>query len=583
MTSPLDAPRVLIIDDQEGIREIFKAFLELGGYAVLTASDYVSALEQLSHSIDIVFSDIILETQSGLEILREIKDRGLLCPVIIMTGVPNLETAREAIRLGAFDYLSKPIRKETLLRIASQALRHKRLVDEKTSIEAEKERYRQNLEAIFRSVQDVIITVDQQMRVIAANDATERLLDVNCPEIIGRQLEDVVGDPFMPCYTVLQETLRTKEAIREYRIEWVSKQHGNQVVVLNTAPLIDSSNSFVGAVLSIRDITRLASLERELRQRYEFHKIVGKSKKMQEIYALAEILSETESTVLITGESGTGKELVAEAIHYSGNRTLKPLVKVNCSALAENLLESELFGHVKGAFTGAVKDKVGRFEMANGGTILLDEIGDISPLIQIKLLRVLQEKEFERVGDSTPLKSDVRIIASTNCDLRAKIRQGKFREDLYYRLKVVEFGLPPLRERLDDIPLLVEHFCHFFNRKFSKHIEGISDDVLTLFMSYHWPGNVRELEHVIEHAFLLCPGHTITRAYLPTEVREHVPVHAHQMAKADAHLPQTIMDALSQTGWNKARAARLLGMSRQTLYRKLIELNLPARPEVPQH
>jgi len=576
-------PTVLIIDDEESIRETFKVFLEMGGHNVLTASDYLSALASLSaHDIDIVFSDIVLATHSGLEILREIKDRGMLCPVIIITGIPNMETAREAIRLGAFDYLSKPIKRETLLRIAGQALRHKQLLDEKTVVEAEKERYRQNLEAIFRSVQDVILTVDQQMRIIAANDATARLLDLDCQTIIGQQLDNLLPASYAPCVTVLQETLQTKEVIREYRIEWINKQHGNQVVVLNTAPLLDGNNNFVGAVLTIRDITRLAILERELRQRYEFHKIIGKSKKMQDIYGLAEILADTESTVLITGESGTGKELVAEAIHYSGSRALKPLVKVNCSALAESLLESELFGHVKGAFTGAVRDKVGRFEMANNGTIVLDEIGDISPLIQIKLLRVLQNKEFERVGDSAPIRADVRIIASTNCDLREKTRLGKFREDLYYRLKVVEISLPPLRERLDDIPLLVEHFCRIFGRKLSKHIEGITDEVLSLLMSYRWPGNVRELEHALEHAFVLCPGHTITSEFLPREIREKAPAHGHFLANPHARMPQNIMAALAQTGWNKARAARLLGMSRQTLYRKLIELNLPARPDEPR-
>ena len=277
----------------------------------------------------------------------------------------------------------------------------------------------------------------------------------------------------------------------------------------------------MGAVLVIRDITLLRDLERELRERHQFQNIIGRSKKMQDTYRLLEDLANLETTVLITGESGTGKELVARALHYSGQRAFKPFVTVSCSALAESLLESELFGHVRGAFTGAIRDKQGRFQAANGGTILLDEIGDISPLIQLKLLRVLQEKEIERVGESTPQKVDVRVIACTNKDLKEKVRRGEFRQDLYYRLKVVEVSLPPLRDRLEDLPLLVDHFCHSFNERFKKNIEGISNEVLGKFMDYPWPGNVRELEHVMEHAFVLCHGGVITLEHLPSEISDY--------------------------------------------------------------
>jgi transcriptional regulator with GAF, ATPase, and Fis domain len=284
---------------------------------------------------------------------------------------------------------------------------------------------------------------------------------------------------------------------------------------------MDQEGRFTGALLVIRDITLLRDLERELRERHLFQNMIGKSKRMQDIYRLLEDLSNLETTVLITGESGTGKELVAKALHYSGQRAFNPFVTVNCSALTESLLESELFGHVKGAFTGAIHDKQGRFQAADQGTILLDEIGDISPLIQLKLLRVLQEKVFERVGESNPQKVDVRIIASTNKDLKEKVRKGEFREDLYYRLKVVEVSMPPLRERLEDIPLLVDHFREMFNKRFQKEIDGLSNEVLNKFMSYHWPGNVRELEHVIEHAFVLCRGRVITLEHIPSEVKDY--------------------------------------------------------------
>ena len=346
------------------------------------------------------------------------------------------------------------------------------------------------------------------------------------------------------------------------------------MVVLNSAPLVDRDNQFLGAVLVVRDITRVTSLEQKLKERYQFQNIIGKSPQMQEIYDLLESLTETNTTVLITGETGTGKELVAEALHYNSPGAVKPFVKVNCSALAENLLESELFGHVKGAFTGAIKEKIGRFQLADGGTIFLDEIGDLSPTIQVKLLRVLQEKTFEKVGDPEPITVELRVIAATNRDLREKIQQGEFREDLYYRLKVVEIALPPLRERDEDIPLLVDHFCDHFSKKFQKQITGVSETVLNLFMNYQWPGNVRELEHALEHAFVVCRGNRIAVEHVPQELRESA---VSQTTRQEAPLPdeaETIRQALQKTGWNKAKAARLLGIPRRTFYRKIEKYHL---------
>ncbi len=252
-----------------------------------------------------------------------------------------------------------------------------------------------------------------------------------------------------------------------------------------------------------------------------------------------------------------------------GGRKDKPLVKVNCSTLSENLLESELFGHVKGAFTGAVSDRIGRFQKADGGTIFLDEIGDISPRMQSSLLRVLQEKEFERVGDSKPLRVDVRVIAATNKDLEEKVKRGEFREDLYYRLKVVELSLPPLRDRKEDIPLLVEHYLKQFNAKFHKQIDAVSAEVEKIFMNYPWPGNVRELKHALEHAFILCRADTITAELLPSHLtasREAGDASRGATGNVDA---QAILRALEKTAWNKAKAARLLGMDRKTLYRNI--------------
>lgn len=348
-------------------------------------------------------------------------------------------------------------------------------------------------------------------------------------------------------------------------------------MVVASSPLKEKNGSFTGAVLTIRDITRLRKLENELQERERFQKMIGKSRKIQEIYSLIENLANLETTVLIRGESGTGKEMVAKAIHNVGIRTLKPFVTVNCSALAENLLESELFGHVKGAFTGAISDKIGRFQRADGGTILLDEIADISSMIQLKLLRVLQEKEIEQVGESAPQKVDVRIIASTNSDLKDKVKQGIFREDLYYRLKVMEIILPALRERLEDLPLLIKHFCSQFNLRYHREIQGVSDQVLKYFMRYPWPGNIRELEHAIEHAYVLCRERTIRNGHIPQEIRKYGLAHKplRKLSREDER--EHILKMLKQTDWNKAKAARLLGIDRKTLYRKIHKFGIPIK------
>ncbi|HDQ04197.1 MAG TPA: PAS domain S-box protein [Deltaproteobacteria bacterium] len=427
---------------------------------------------------------------------------------------------------------------------------------------------RRRLEAIFNSVNDAVITVDPQMKVVEANKSTQVICGVAMEDIIGKVFPQCLKLCAKTCCSVLKRTLEDQKEISEYRIECGHQQHYRQLVSVNSSPLLDYHGNFTGAVMVIRDITRLNSLERELYERHKFQNIIGRSEKMQEIYGLLEDLANLETTVLITGESGTGKELVARALHFSGHRAFSPFVTVNCSALTESLLESELFGHVRGAFTGAIKDKQGRFDAAHGGTILLDEIGDISPLIQLKLLRVLQEKVFERVGESVPRKVDVRVIASTNKNLKQKVEKGEFREDLFYRLMVVEVNLPPLRERLEDLPLLVDHFIAAFNAEFGKGIEGISRDVLNKFMQYSWPGNIRELQHALEHAFILCRGKIIIMEDLPVNIRG-MAVETARGASYTAPDKQKIFEALEKTGGNKAKAARLLGINRRTLYRKI--------------
>jgi PAS domain S-box-containing protein len=464
----------------------------------------------------------------------------------------------------------------SLASLAAVAINKARLIQTIQNLfEAEREQNRRNLEAIFRSVNDAIITVDQDMQIIAANDATREICGLDPKEIVGQPFAQVTQYCAQSCYEALKEMLGTSKTIKDYRLECRKPARPQQIVTVSSSPLRDNVNHNIGTVLVIRDLTRVAEMEGELRGRYNLHNIVGKSHRLQEIFRLLDELMNTDTTVLISGETGTGKELIAKALHYGGGRAAKPLVTVNCSALPENLLEDELFGHVKGAFTGAAKDRVGRFQAAHGGTIFLDEVGDIPSNLQLKLLRVLQEKTFERLGDSTTYQVDVRVIAATNCDLKKKVSLGEFREDLYYRLKVVEIVLPPLRDRREDIPLLMNHFLELFNKSYHKSIEGISQEALKLFMIYPWPGNVRELQHAIEHAFVLCNSPTIALEHLPAEIKAYSPREAPAPAerlKISSLQPPDILQALVKTGWNKAKAARLLGISRPTLY-QLINLH----------
>jgi PAS domain S-box-containing protein len=464
----------------------------------------------------------------------------------------------------------------SLASLAAVAINKARLIQTTQNLfEAEREQNRRNLEAIFRSVNDAIITVDKNMQIIAANDATREICGMDPKEIVGQKFQQVARYCAQPCYEALKEIVGTAKTIKDYRLECRKPTRLHQIVAVSSSPLRDTADKNIGTVLVIRDLTRVAEMEGELRERYNLHNIVGKSHKLQKIFRLLDELMNMDTTVLITGETGTGKELVAKALHYGGVRAPRPMVTVNCSALPENLLESELFGHVKGAFTGASKDRVGRFQAAHGGTLFLDEVGDIPLNLQLKLLRVLEEKTFERVGDSTTYPVDVRLIAATNCDLKKKVSLGEFREDLYYRLKVLEIPLPPLRERREDIPLLINHFLPLFNKSFNKSIEEISQDALKIFLSYPWPGNVRELQHAIEHAFVLCNSSTITLEHLPEEIKDYSPQEVPAPAdrpKISSLQPPDILQVLGQTGWNKAKAARLLGISRPTLY-QLINLH----------
>jgi PAS domain S-box-containing protein len=391
--------------------------------------------------------------------------------------------------------------------------------------------------------------------------------------------------------TSVQPALTLQRDVCEFRFQYTKKNGQERFGYCFAEIEKDKDGQPLRIYGTMQDITETVKTEQALktsRDNYQrllqstqridsFQKMVGKSKAMRRIYRLILQLADVETTVLVSGESGTGKELIVDALHSSGSRSKGPLIKVNCSALAEELLDSELFGHVRGAFTGAFYDKVGRIEAAEGGTLFLDEIGDVSPRIQLKLLRFLEEKQFERVGDSKTLDADVRIVAATNVDLTQKVQEGTFRKDLFYRLKVMPIYISPLRERTEDIPLLIKHFCKSFNQLFGKQISDVSKDVLKIFMSYHWPGNVRELEHAVEHACLLCADEHIMPEHLPHDlVGDEKNAHMTSISLATRKNigREGLLDALNQAGGNKVAAAQLLGISRRTLYRKLHQFGI---------
>ncbi len=454
---------VLVVDDVPDIRTTMSEILKYKGFAVDQATDGQEAIELINTRFyDIVLTDIAMPRKNGMEVLKYIKNNSPDTICIMITGFGSIEGAVEALRMGAFDYLSKPIKPS-----------------------------------------EVVVIIEK--------------------------------------------------------------------------------------ALEVRDLKREnKSLREELQNRYSYDRIVGQSESIKKVFKLVDKVAHTDSTVLITGESGTGKELIAHAIHYASGRKTKPFVPINCAAIPEELLESELFGHEKGAFTHAIRTRIGRFELANKGTIFLDEIGEMSPSLQVKLLRVLQERCFERVGGVKTINVDIRVVAATNIDLEEAVNKGTFREDLYYRLNVIPIHLPPLRERKGDIPLLVNHFL----KKFSKgtDVKSIDENALMMLEAYDWPGNVRELENIVERLVILANGPTITIADIPETILRksgHVPIP--KSSEPPAILPEEglslseaveqfektlILQALERTNGVKNRAAKLLKMNRTTLIEKMKKMKL---------
>ncbi|TKB08336.1 sigma-54 dependent transcriptional regulator [Desulforhopalus sp. IMCC35007] len=601
MTKEHEKTSILIVDDEESLRNTFRIFLTRAGYEnVQTVASFDEAISAASsEDFDLIICDIVLESHSGIDLLQQFNDMGITCPVVIITGFPQVETASDAVRLGAFDYIPKPVEKETLLKTARLALRQYRLEQEKKKADAARDQYRKVLETIFKSVSDTIISVDSSLTIEEINHTSLQLFSRSEKRIeAGAKLDDCFWqtDLNVLC-SITAKVMQTGKALTDLRLECNIGEE-TKLLSICVSPLEylqTDRHTSTGAVLVLRDITYKKKEQQSPSHR--LHKMIGASPAMQEVFTLIKNIGKVDSSVLVTGASGTGKELVVDALHKESLRRDKPLIKVDCTAIGDNLLESELFGHKKGAFTGATEDRKGRIYQAKGGTLFLDEIGDISQMMQLRLLRFLQEKTYYPVGWDKEVKVDVRVIAATNADLKEKVRTGSFREDLYYRLLIIDIALPPLKARDGDIPLLVNLFIQRFSLQLKKRITGISDQALASLCSYSWPGNVRELEHIIERACVLCPETTISSAQLPEnivciEARPNTPlsplthlVSDKVSARAeeppselffakDTDIKENIITALQKSGGNKAKAARMLKIDRSTLYRKIHELHI---------
>jgi two-component system response regulator HydG len=450
-----EKPKILVVDDEESHRIMLRAVLKDEGYEVVKAADGSEAVRAVEQEpFDLVLLDVRMKTMDGIEALNEIRKISPLIPVLIMTAYASVKTAVEALKAGAFDYLTKPL-----------------------------------------DIEELKILIEKALEL----------------------------------YHLREENLTLKERLGD---------------------------------------------------RFDFSKIIGKSRKMIELFDTLSLVAPTDATILILGESGTGKELVANAIHHNSFRKSQPFIKISCSALPETLLESELFGHERGAFTGAIARREGRFQLAHRGTIFLDEVGEMSPTTQMKLLRVLQEKEFEPLGSVQTLKVDVRVIAATNKDLDQEVKKGRFREDLFYRLNVVPISLPPLRERKEDIPALAQHFFEVYRDKNQKGLKDISNKTMDLLSRYDWPGNIRELENCLERAVIMARGEVIAPADLPP----HIQVLSGKEEGQTLDFPSginleeveraLILKTLEETGGNRSRAAEILGINRRTLLNKLKEYGM---------
>jgi PAS domain S-box-containing protein len=431
---------------------------------------------------------------------------------------------------------------------------------------------------ILDSIADGVFTVDKDWGISSFNRAAERITGITSREAIGQKCFDILHANICQTACALRKTLKTGKEIIDQPVNILNREGKVIPVSISTAVLKDEKGDVIGGVETFRDLSALETLRKEISRQYSFEDIISKNREIQEIFDILPNIAESDSTVLIQGESGTGKELFARAIHNLSRRKKGPFIAVNCGALPDNLLESEFFGYKRGAFTDAKKDKPGRFALAEGGTLFLDEVGDLPLFLQAKLLRVLQEKEYEPLGATGSVKTNVRIIAATNHPLSEMVVQRTFRKDLFYRLNIVKLDLPPLRSRKEDIPLLVDHFIEKLIIARGTKITGVSDGVVRLFMNHDFPGNIRELENLLEHAFVMCRSGEIKVEHLPKEFRDMVRPIRNDTVLLHSRFKESemeiIREALKRNLGHRGKTAQELGIDPSTLWRKMKKLGV---------
>lgn len=427
---------------------------------------------------------------------------------------------------------------------------------------------------ILNNIHDGVIVINKDRKIVFINETGRRLLKYEEGEVLNSKCKSITKTSKCDIDCPLTYAISINENLKDIEMIYTTKNGNHLICKTNVILLKDEKGNLLGGVEVFKDVTKISTIQKELEEKFDFSNIIGRSSQIQEVFEQIKMVANTDSTCLITGESGTGKELIANAIHYNSKRKDKPYIKVNCAVFNEGIFESELFGHVKGAFTGAIWDKIGRFEAADQGTIFLDEVTEIPPSIQVKLLRVLQEGEFERVGSSKTIKVNVRIIAASNKDVEEEVKNGNLRSDLYYRLNVFRIKVPPLRERKDDIPLLVSHFIEKISKKMPyKHLKGIEAEALIKLLNYDYPGNVRELENIIENAAIRAKGEYIKETDLPININKpslniEKPLN-HILEPLQSLEKEIILKTLEETKWKITKTAKKLGVSRVTLWRKM--------------
>jgi PAS domain S-box-containing protein len=436
----------------------------------------------------------------------------------------------------------------------------------------------ERFEAVIHSISEGVFTVDREWRITCFNRAAEEITGIARSEALGRRCYEVLRSNICKDACAIQYTIETGRPVVNLTVYLTNREGAQIPVSVSTALFRNKKGELIGGVESFRDLRHVEELRKEIEKAYTFEDIISKNNRIKHILDILPTIALNESSVLITGESGTGKELFARAIHNLSGRGKRQFVAINCGGFPETLIESELFGYESGAFTGATKAKPGRFALAEGGTLLLDEVGDLPPLLQGKLLRVLQEKTYEPLGGVRSVKADVRIVAATHRDLELMVAKETFRQDLYYRINVIKLGIPPLRERMEDVPLLVNHFIGRFSALHDKDISGVAPEALNILMSHDYPGNVRELENIIEHGCVLCPGNLIRVKHLPESLRPRI-----ENIEAAASLAevekQFITSILTKNKWNRLAAAKELKIHKTTLFRKMKKLDI--KPPVP--